>query len=681
MEIAAYKLFCLVESYATHPGHAVGKFVKLSGEKESFGIAFDAVQLFGHLICTSEDGMELLCTVLRKFVEIHEVTVGTACRVNFIIYVVLHAYHTLAKEAVMSQRIGGGLSNLGWGTSSPFPSHETNSEDCDARCCWRIMNNFLQELRAKGHSLDPTDVLEEVASSIVSAGEGMCDADGKKAKFLSPRVLHEYLQRTFAYDPLSWGYRAGKLAVDCFLHIRSRLIEFVVEMETDKTQSGLSSLHTFVEKSLYRVSNEGIDWLPIGGNEGFVVPGIAFIRTVRMKRSSDTLLGTCVCAPTHAFGKLVENEGCRTHLLLMFSQFPDAATEEGDFGFRQLALMVKNVEKGLLVIVVQSHVGEETLRRMESWGNHTRTVLVLVALGKKIMTQLALAFRVLPRPLGLNQQSFLQGSLFVKPLFGSHSLRHCSGVELRSFLLALNPLNMEGVQHPIVSVVFGGRCAADQVLVERLFSRQLHHLVNMLCLPAPLNVVMPAGGVVEAYAIQHFDKKLHEKSMESDISLRCFEIRLIGALRSAIIAYMESVLQNSGGLTVEATLEHLALSQERFAAMDRDAEDRESNCNGFGAFAMGSALPNPLYSRFVPTPPLTEVSGATWAEKYRAKPTLLLADLREWEAQVELVSTYLTIGMCLDHLCFTSIMGRRSAVRDSEEDTQLDELFFFPDIV
>ncbi|RNF18686.1 putative ribose-phosphate pyrophosphokinase [Trypanosoma conorhini] len=686
MEKAAHKLLRLVESYAVHPGHTVGKFLELSDERASFAVAFDAHQLLEHLTCTSNDGMELLCSVLRKTLEMHEVTVGAACRVNFITYVTLHAYHALAREAVVYQDIDrekfAGFASLDRRTSSHLVPPETSSKDSATRCCWHLMNNFLQEMRLKWHALDPTDVLAEVASSTLSA-ENVINSDDKMLASLSPRVLHEYLRRTFAYDPLSWGYRAGKLAVDCFLHIRSCLLDFVA----DKTRCALVSLHAFVEQLLYKVSTEASDRLTTGGNEGHVLPGIALLTTVRRKRTADVLAGTCVCSPAHAFEALVENESCHIDLLLLFSQFPDGATEENDTDLYRLALMVRRVAKGLLVIAVQRHLAETTLRCMESWGTPTRTVLVLAAVGQTVMTQLALAFRVLPRSLGTLQPSPVGGRLRVKALFDYRSIKRRGEVELQSLLLAFNPLDMEsgvksrGVKHRVASVVFGGRCAADHVLMERLFTRQLHHLVNILCLPSPRNVVVPAGGAAEAYAVHYLEKQFHEALVEGDFPLRDFKLRLLGALRSAILAYMGAVLQKSGGLTVEATLEHLSLSQGRLGAVERDADSRASHCTGVGALAMRSAPAHPLYSRFVPTPPLmADVCNAAWSENRRAASTLLLADLSEWEAEAETVSAYLAIGTCLDHLCFTSIMGRTSVVSDSDEDTRVRKLFFYPDI-
>ncbi|ESL07641.1 hypothetical protein TRSC58_04666 [Trypanosoma rangeli SC58] len=457
-------------------------------------------------------------------------------------------------------------------------------------------------------------------------------------------------------------------------------------MAADKTLCGITPLHAFVEQLLYKVSTEESDGLTTGGSEGHVLPGIAFVTTVRSKRGSDVLSGTCVCSPPHAFESLVENEVCHIDLLLLFSQFPDAATEEIDSDLYRLALMVKRVEKGLVVIAVQSHLGEGTLRCMESWGNPTRTVLVLAAVGQKVMTQLALAFRVLPRALGKLRTVPVEGRLRVKALFDYHSIKRRSGVELQSVLMAFNPLSMEGggmprrIKHRMVSIVFGGRCAADHVLMQRLFTRQLHHLVNILCLPAPQNVVMPAGGVAEAYAVQYLEKQLHELSIEDDFPLRDFKMRLLRALRNAIFAYMGSVLEKSGGLTAEATLEHLSLSQGRFDAVEKDADSSAARCNGVAVSALRSAPSNPLYSRVVPIPPLMGVCDATWSENRCAKSTLLLADLSEWETQAEVGSAYLAIAMCLDHLCFTSIMGRSSVVGDSGEGTQISKLFFYPDI-
>lgn len=686
MENAAQKLLRLVETYALRPGCTTGKFVQVPLQDGCFNIAFDAHQLLENLSCTEDDGMELLCCILRQCNWMHEASVGAACRVNFITYVVLHTYRILAKQAVVGQQSEKG------GTIGPeFFERETNLffkgtdvEEDDTRCCRSLMEDFLRELRVKGHPVNPIHVLTEVAAST----ERLSGADQKndtKPVYLSPKTLREYLRKTFGHDPNSWGYEAGRLAVECFLFIYPHLLSTVHGRNVSVKDNRPTFFHAIADQLLCKVLKESDEWLTTGENEGCVVPGIAFVVKIRMKKTSDGFSGTCVCSPFHVFGTLGRNESCHVDLLLLFSNFLDGVTEKGDSGFFRLALMVQSVEKGLVVIIVQGNVAEEKLCCMEAWGNNTRTVLVVVAVDQATMTQLALAFGLLPKTLSSSQVNSAVGSLRIKSLFAHDSIRRSRLAKLRLFLVALEPPTMTtrtdaaGFRHSIVTVVFGGRCAADSVLVERLFSSQLHHLINMICLPAPFNAIMPAGGVAESYAVSYLGHKIDESPSQDNFS-RCFKVRLMTALRSAITTYMEAVLQRSCGLSVEKAVEHVNVSLQRFGATNWDGKSSEPHY-GNGLLALGLAGGHTLYNNAIPTPPLLDVSETLLSgDDNGVKSTILLADVIEWEAQVEVFSAYLTIGTCLDRLCFTSVMGKHAVVCSDRENERVDEIFFYPDV-
>ncbi|KEG14199.1 putative ribose-phosphate pyrophosphokinase [Trypanosoma grayi] len=691
MESTAYKLLRLVEAYATHPSHSVGKFIELPLRRGSFTTAFDANQLLEYVSCTASDEMELLCDVLRVCTQIHERSVGSVCRVNFITYVVLHAYYALAREATAREknnRNADHLVHVEVEQSLSYPCGEATEEKCDTRCCLNIMKSFVRELRLKGHPVDPAEVLAEVSAS--TAMEEVDDIKRDNNAFhLSHQVLHEYLQRTFAYDHLSWGYNAGKLAVDCFLYIYPLLVASTAaeEMGTIAGCRRTSSLHTLTEQLLCKMPGSNDEWFSTRGGQGCMVPGVALMTTIRLGRRTGVLSGACVLAPLTAVEGLLQRESYYINLLFLFSDFPERVTEEEGSGFHQLVVLVEGVSEGLVVIVVRSHVSEEVLRFVETLGNNKRTILLVAAVGQTTMTRLSLTFRVLPRALEKLHLVPVRGTLRMKSL-RTHDAGRCrDGVELRSFLVALEPLHGEtktkktGIMQSIASVVFGGRCAHESVLVERLFNLQLHHLVNVFCLPTPNNAMMPAGGMAEAYAVSFLNHQISETSSVDGFSSRDFETRLMEVLRNAIVAYMESVLLKSGGLTVEEAEDHLATSQQRFGMVQWGAGSRSSRSGDNGATAPeGQSHRNIMYNNAVPVPPLINISEIMWAANRGAKSTLLLADVKEWEAQMEVASAYLCIGRCLDRLCFTSVLGKRAAAIGSEGGGAADELFFFPDI-
>ncbi|KAH9586522.1 hypothetical protein LSM04_007477 [Trypanosoma melophagium] len=690
MEKAALKLLDLVESFATHHTHVVGKFIESSHQTGHFVIVFDSQQLLEKISCTTDDGMELLSTLLQKYHRMHEGLVGVSCRVNFITFVVLHTYYTLAKEAAISTgRNNEGINPLMYSYEQedfPFLNENEKNKDSDINCCCNLMENFIRELRLKNLLIKPSDILAETIVS--SAGISITNDDRKKDSFCySPYILHEYLKKSFGFDQLSCGYEAGKLAVDCFISIYSRLMDAITDQNISMEEERVNSLHRIVDKFLCLVTGDEDCWWSTGRSEGYLIPGISFITKIRVKECGSSFSRKCVLTPLHTFGALLQDEGYHVEMLLLFSEFPTEFVGADDPDLQRLAFMVKSVKKGLVVIVVKGHVREEVLQYVEEWGDNTRTVLIAVSVGQTAITQLALAFHVLPRRLQSLNFDPIVAYLRIKTLFTTALHKKCSGDEYRSLLLTLEPLKINKEKEitrkvrKTISIVFGGRCAANVILMERLFLRQLHHLVNVFCLPHHLNVLMPAGGMAEAYAVSYLNHKLEEMSGDTAFS-SSIVVRLMRALKDALIAYMENVLLKSDSLTVEEAVMQVTSSQRDFSTVSWETSNPSTYCDTSSdkTTKMAQKPGCKLYNHTVLTPPFLNLSNTPRTLSSDPVSTMLLGDITEWESQVEIASAYLCIGRCLDRLCFTSILGKITTRHHAEVGEGLEEFFFYKDV-
>ncbi|ORC91802.1 putative ribose-phosphate pyrophosphokinase [Trypanosoma theileri] len=692
MEKAALKLLNFVESYATHPTHIVGKFIQSSLQKDHFVIVFDAQQFLEKISCSTDDGMELLCALLRKYHQMHEGLVGVACRVNFITYVVLHTYHTLAKEAVISSsRNIEGISQLMYlceNEDFSFLNENKENENSDINCCSNLMLNFIQELRNKNLLVKPSDILAETVVSSASV-KIINDERINNSFFYSSCILHEYLKKTFGFDPLSCGYEAGKLAVDCFISIYSRLMDAITDDNISMEQERVTSLHKLVDQLLCVVVGDEDFWWSTGRSEGYLIPGISFITKYCLKRGSSSFSRNSVLTPLHTFESLLQDKGCHVEMLLLFSEFTTEFVGSDDNpDLQRLAFMVKSVKKGLVVIVIKGHVEEVLLQYMEGLGDNTRTVLIAVSVGQTVMTELAMAFHVLPRRLKSLHFDPVVAHLRIKTLFTTVFHKQHSENECRSLLLVLEPLkndkkkNIIRIVQKTLSVVFGGKCAADVKLMERLFHRQLHHLVNVFCLPSHLNVLMPAGGMAEAYAVSYLNYKIQEMSSDNIFS-SCIVFRLMRALKDALVAYMENVLLKSNSLTIEEAVMQVTFSQRNFSTLNWETCNPSIYSNDpsvGGTSTIGQTPGYTLYNHAILTPPFLHFSNTSRSMCSGPVSTMLLGDVTEWEAQVEVASAYLCIGRCLDRLCFTSALGKRSIIHNEEVSRGVDDLFFFTDV-
>ncbi|KAH8619102.1 hypothetical protein ERJ75_000215800 [Trypanosoma vivax] len=667
----------------------------MSHGADEFDVVSDGLQFLECISSvTSNDEEMFLSQLLSDFCSVHASCVGPRCRVNFIVFVVLHVYLSLLRDPVLKQNNGAmeddSCVNFD-GNVDELPSPTSGESDIAQDHCWALMADFVKEFRLRCLAVSSYDVLAEIISS--KAQETSCHEYGNDvSSALSADVVADYLQRTFAYDSLSLDSEGGRLAAEYFTRVYARLRFALGNTGLDNERLGEVSAHALVEQLLWRVSDCEGRLFTMGGCTGCVLPGVALVATLRIDRipCSFTSIGTCVLSPLGAIGRLLVEDKPKEATLLLFSHCPPEMESDGT-EVHALALAVKEIKEHFVIIVVKEYVSENVLRCMQTWGSDSKTVLVVTAVGASVTDRLALMFCALPRVLGSTKVSSLPCRFIARPLVERNEVdrKNQESVHLRSFLLALQAVQpaeintfLPSTAFTIASVVFGGRCQVGTALIERHFSRQLHHLVNVFCLYPDRNLMVPGGGLAEAHAVSFLGYLLRvEAGASSCCRTESFKVSLLKSLRDAISAYMERVLVQSGGLTVEDAAQHLQVSEQRLSKIAWKSRDRRC------WKARGMSSPDPceppgrsLYAHFTPPPPLLCGPEATWTVNYDVNSTLLLADIKEWEAQVEVASTYLCIGRCLDRLCFSSVVGRQKEA-GAHGDQIVSGLFLHPDVV
>lgn len=690
MEAAVYELLQHVSAYVVHPGDSVAKFVE-APQSGQCSVALGGLQLLQQLFPYLYDEKKYLCEVIIKNCEVHQASIGVMCRVDFVAYVVLHAFHTLVRGVPLLPRgasLMDSFSSVNWGDDLPWTRNVNPTEVRESHWCRNLLGDFIKKLSVIVHPVDPQDLLAEVASSaglVEVESSGGCDTP---FGFLSSLLLREYLRRTYAYDSFSCGFEVAALAAECFVRVYPHLM-LSSRRAGEPGKDVVTSLHGLVDRLLWRVSDDAGNRRVPHGRVGCVISGVAFVTTLHAGGAGrDSTLGTCSLSPFNALGTLLR-EDRHDGALLLVSRFPTVYEGENNPGIRHLLSVVRGAEEKLLVIAVEGKVCGEVLYYMETLGNCSRTVLVAAAVGRATMTQLALTFGTLPRTLESLKLSPVKCRLKMCALSSSSDglRRRCGGVEPQSLLLSLAPLYTEAsgndsrVMRNIISVFLGGRCVVESALVECLFQRQLHHLINVLCAPTPHNAMIPAGGTSEGLAVSYLSY-LTENFEDDGSSFGTFKIAVIKAVRDAINSYMECVLRKSGGLTADDAIAHLGASQERFQNVEWGSVD-QSVRGCCVTVVPGHQEPHfgPLYRVTIPTPPLFSAFEASWPVSVSVKSNHLLADIREWEGRVEVASAYICIGRCLDTLCLSGVVGKRSNVGEGKNSEGASDFFFFPSIV
>nr|CCC94687.1 conserved hypothetical protein [Trypanosoma congolense IL3000] len=667
MESAACELLQLVRAYAVHPCHSVVKFTQTPQLDGQVDVALGSWKLLERIDRSACVEKRYLCEVLIRNFEVHEASVGAACRIDFIAYIVLHVFHTLTMKGLLSL-VNDATGNVPTGTGagdSFLLDEEVEFGTLTKRCCWRMMKSFIRRLHAAGCFVDPCEVMSESLPSVSLKGVESSVGSAVFPTFPSVPLIRQYLQRTFAHDPSSWGYEAATLATDCFMHIYQYLLRLSGKNSTGQQPLETGRLRELADSLLCRVSDNTGGSFVSGGAKGCVIPGIAFIATSQVNRSVGVVEGTCLLSPFYRWDTLLYGKNYHTGALLLISQYPDVFEGENDEGLRHLFSLVRSVREELVVIVVRGYVCSRALSCMETWGSDNQAVLVASAVGNAVMKQLALAFQCLPRALGSPHVKPCKCLLRAKEIQNTKEASQlgCGKARMRSFLLSLAPAHSEMkdatvvIPHAIVSVFLGGRCTAETALLRRFFQRQLDHLINVFCTSPPVNSLLPAGGMAESLAVSFLDNLIEQRSVDGS-PFGMFMVTLAQAMRDAINSYMEDVLKRSGGFTVENAVAHLKTSEKRFQNVDWFMGDKfvGSDCTNDVA-GNPDALRSRLYSVAVPTPPLMGILGTSGSVDCEIKSTCLLSDVREWESIAEVASAYLCIGRCIDTFCFTDVIG------------------------
>ncbi|CAD2217201.1 hypothetical protein AGDE_12552 [Angomonas deanei] len=283
-------------------------------------------------------------------------------------------------------------------------------------------------------------------------------------------------------------------------------------------------------------------------------------------------------------------------LALLFSSFPEVLADNNEtcppLSLAALRDRVTQIQEGLVLFIIQSHLSDDTMRVLEGWGTAERTVVVVSSVGEWALTQLCLRYQMMPNtcyaPVDSLHAAHPGGDNVVGVLAYRVDEARVKGEqweELRQRIVvwvgacpntAPPPTPTTSGMYPssessttsgdesageedthsglppytttVCSVLLGGSVPALQHQGLTVFRRILRTLVQATV--TPVDEMLPATPVAEGSFIASLDhylsRQAHARSNREFLSLRVASL-----LREGMWTYSVLFLQERDGLTAE----------------------------------------------------------------------------------------------------------------------------------